>query len=166
MKYCKKKTKNLSWTNKRWCIQGSFWTWLSRFLFHPSTLCHNITVLQSLSESSASSASFFTLFLWHLNEIFWITQFDSIYCLSKSKYIYIYNRNRSVYIGQTLNCYRYWKNINGNSSCQLKKKWNFHDSRIDLENKLNFHTVSLHFWLFPRCVTQFHRICKGKAFCC
>lgn len=164
MKYYKKKTKNLSWTNKGWCIQGPFWTWLSRFLSPPSTLCHSITVLQSLFESSASSASFFTLFLWHLNEIFWIIQFDSIYCLLKFKYIYIYNRNRYVYIGQPLNCYWYWKNINWNSRCQLKKKWNFDDSRIDQENTLNFQTVSLHFLLFPRGVTQFHRIYKRKAF--
>ena len=37
-----------------------------------------------LQSHSASSASYFTMFLWPLNRIFWITQFHSIYNRSYS----------------------------------------------------------------------------------
>ena len=77
----KQTNKNLNWSNKIWGIHGPFWTWFSRFLFPPSTLCHkSSTRFPKLVRSlSANSASFPAMSLWPLNGIFWSKQFHSIH---------------------------------------------------------------------------------------
>ena len=65
MKYHQNEKKNLNWSNNTRGIQGFY------FLLQ--------LYAKTLLSLSANSASFFTLYLWPLNGIFWMIQFHSIY---------------------------------------------------------------------------------------
>ena len=56
--------------------------------------------------------------------------------------------------------------ICGNSRGQLKKKWNFQDGSRKYHVEFPYSKSSFLALEFPRGVTQFQGICKGKAFFC
>lgn len=82
---------------------------------------------------------------------------------------YIYRgRERERERGGAWKFYEYWKNIKKisfeNSRGQLKKKWNFQDWSKKYLAEFPYKMSSFLVLKFPRGVTEFHGICKGKAF--